>query len=106
MKNTAFKLSVIGLVSLFVLFFCVVVVPPLLQTPDVLGAFAAGFVNPYAAGYSFDVIVCYLLLVVWVLFERREHGIKGGWICLALGIVPGVAVGFGLYLLTLSLIHI
>ena len=78
--------------------FAVVVVPPLLANPDVLGAFAAGFVNPYASGYSTDVFFCWGILALWVLYEARNLDVKHGWVCLLLGIVPGVAVGFALYL--------
>lgn len=83
----------------FTAVFSLVVVPPLLANPDVLGAFAAGFVNPYASGYSTDVFFCWGILAVWVLFEAKTLDVRHGWICLALGIVPGVAVGFALYLL-------
>lgn len=80
-------------------FFAAVVIPPLLANPDVLGAFAAGFVNPYASGYSADVFACWFILVAWVLHEARTKGVKRGWVCLILGIVPGVAVGYAAYFL-------
>lgn len=79
--------------------FCVVVVPPLLENPDILGAFAAGFVNPYAAGYSADVFFCWGALAIWVIYEASAYSVKRGWVCLMLGVVPGVAVGFAAYLL-------
>ena len=79
--------------------FCVLVVPPLVEDPDILGAFAAGFVNPYSSGYSTDVFVCWFVLAVWVWFEASTLRVRHGWVCLLLGIVPGVAVGFALYLL-------
>ena len=54
--------------------------------------------NPYAAGYSTDVILCWVALAVPVLHDRQAHSIvNGGWYLL-LGIVPGVAVGLALYL--------
>ncbi len=83
----------------FVLFFSVSVIPALVASFDIIGAFAAGFVNPYASGYSVDVIACWLILFVWVLYEKSKHNIKYGWICLLVGIVPGVAVGFAAYLI-------
>nr|MBV6630603.1 DUF2834 domain-containing protein [Oceanococcus sp. HetDA_MAG_MS8] len=83
----------------FVLVFALVVVPPLLANPDVWGAFAAGFVNPYASGYSTDVLVCWLILAIWVVFEAKHYAVRHGWVCLVLGVVPGVAVGLALYLL-------
>ena len=79
--------------------FCVVVVPPLIQNPDIAGAFAAGFVNPYASGYALDTIFCWLVLAVWVFYEAKANHIRHGWIALVLGIVPGVATGLALYLL-------
>lgn len=56
----------------------------------------AGFVNPYSSGYSIDVIVTWCILCVWVMYESNK--VKHGWVCLLLGLVPGVAVGFALYL--------
>jgi hypothetical protein len=86
------------LASLFFVFFCVVVVPPLIQNPDVVGALAAGFVNPDSSGYSADAIVCWFILAVWVVFEVQRYSVKGGLYCLLLGLVPGVAVGLAAYL--------
>jgi hypothetical protein len=37
-------------------------VPALLTNPDLFGAFAAGFVNPYASGYTADVFFCWVAL--------------------------------------------
>ena len=78
----------------FAVFPRVVVVPPLVESGDILGALAAGFVNPYASGYSADAISCWLILAVWVLFEARTLSIRHGWVCLLLGLMPGVAAGF------------
>lgn len=99
MTDALFRSLIIAVAIIFTVFFCVTVIPPLLENPDVVGAFMAGFVNPFAAGYSTDVILCWVLLAIWVVFERSNHSIKHGWGCLVLGIVPGVAVGFALYLL-------
>lgn len=82
---------------LFAGFFMGVVLPPLLDNPDVLGAFMAGFVNPYSSGYSFDVIVTWFILAAWVLYESPT--VRHGWVCLILGVVPGVAVGLAAYLI-------
>ena len=60
----------------FSLLFCVVVVPPLIEDPDIIGAFGAGFVNPYASGYSADVVACWLVLAIWVVFEARARAVK------------------------------
>jgi len=85
--------------SVFTLFFAVIVIPPLIDSGDVIGALAAGFVNPYASGYSFDVIMCWFVLAVWVWYEASSGNVKRGWICLLLGLFPGVAVGLAAYLL-------
>lgn len=99
MTPRAFKLTVGALGLAFTAAFVAVVVPTLLHQPDIIAAFAAGFVNPYASGYAMDAICCWLILASWVLYESRTAGIKHGWIAIALGIVPGVAAGFAFYLL-------
>ena len=99
MSEGVFRSFIIAVAAVFTVLFCIVVVPPLIDNPDVLGAFGAGFVNPYASGYSADVISCWTILAAWVWFEAKSLSIRHGWLCLLLGIVPGVAVGFALYLL-------
>lgn len=98
MNNKTFTRLLLLFALLFSLFFFFVVIPAFIDDWNIIAAFAGGFVNPFAAGYSTDVIFCWLILAVWVLYER-QMGVKYGWICLVLGIVPGVAVGFALYLL-------
>jgi hypothetical protein len=102
MTERQFRIAVTFVGLAFTLLFCVVVVPPLIETPDIIGAFGAGFVNPYASGYSSDVIACWLLLAIWVGFEAQTRSVKHGWLCLVVGIVPGVAVGLAAYLLLRS----
>ena len=97
MSEKAFKLSLVLIAISFTLLFSFLVIPPLIENPDVLGAFAAGFVNPYAAGYSTDAFCCWAILLVWVIYEAPK--VKHGWICLLLGIIPGVAVGLAIYLI-------
>lgn len=99
MSESVFKVCLYLAAFLFTVIFCVLVIPPLIESRDVIGAFAAGFVNPFAAGYSTDVFFCWFVLAAWVWFEASTQSIKHGWVCLLLGIVPGVAVGFALYLL-------
>ena len=99
MSTSLFRGLVILIGSLFTLAFVVVVVPPLVRHPDVIGALAAGFVNPFASGYSLDTLSCWCLLAVWVVFEAREHGVRFGWVALVVGLVPGVAAGLSVYLL-------
>ena len=99
MSRTVFKACLIFAALLFTIIFCVLMIPALIENPDIIAAFGAGFVNPFAAGYSTDVFFCWFVLAVWVWFEASNDGIKHGWVCLVLGVVPGVAVGFALYLL-------
>tara|TARA_R110000868_G_scaffold29026_9_gene107898 strand:- start:737 stop:1069 length:333 start_codon:yes stop_codon:yes gene_type:complete len=94
-----FKTTIIAAATIFLLIFALIVIPPLVAEPDVVGAFAAGFVNPYASGYSSDVLACWAILAAWIVYEARALHIRHGWICVLLGIIPGVAVGFALYLL-------
>ena len=102
MSERQFRIAIIAVALAFTALFCVVVVPPLIDNPDVLGACGAGFANPYASGYSADVIACWLILAIWVAFEARSRSVKYGWLCLVVGVVPGVAVGLAAYLLVRS----
>lgn len=98
--NQRIYISLLALIAvLFSGFFVLTVVPALAVDWDIVSAFAAGFVNPFASGYSVDVILCWCILAVWIIYERSNQGIKHGWVCLLLGVVPGVAVGFALYLI-------
>ena len=99
MPEPIYKAILVVAALFFTAFFAVTVLPPLFENPDLWGAFAAGFVNPYSSGYSTDVLVCWVILAVWVAYEAKAYGVRKGWVCLLLGIVPGVAVGFALYLL-------
>ena len=98
MNERQFRAVVILIGIGFTAFFVAVVVPPLVADPDIVGAFAAGFVNPYSSGYSTDVIACWLILAAWVVFEAKSKSVKHGWVCLVVGVVPGVAVGLAAYL--------
>ncbi len=99
MNERQFRVVIIAVAVGFTVLFSVVVVPPLIDNPDILGAFAAGFVNPYSSGYPADVVACWLILAAWVVFEGRSKDVKHGWVCLVIGVVPGVAVGVAAYLL-------
>ena len=94
-----FRLGVSISAIIFMLIFGFVVLPEFFKNPDIIQAFASGFTNPFASGYSSDVIACWAILCVWIIHEARSKHIKHGWLCLVLGVVPGVAVGFALYLL-------
>jgi hypothetical protein len=98
MSEQIFRVTIILIAAVFSAYFAAVVIPPLIENPDIVGAFQAGFVNPYSSGYSADVFGCWAILAAWVLYEARTYSVKGGWICLVVGVVPGVAVGFAAYL--------
>ena len=102
MDEKLFRAVIIAIALGFTAIFCAIVVPPLVANPDVLGAFGAGFDNPYSSGYSADVFACWFILAAWVIHEARTRHVRHGWICLALGVIPGVAVGFAGYLLLRS----
>jgi hypothetical protein len=99
MSKRVFEILVVGFGIAFAMAFFVIVVPALLETGDIVGAFAAGFVNPFSSGYSLDAILCGSILSVWVLYERRALGIKYGWIAIPLAFAPGVATAFAFYLM-------
>ncbi|MEE4250437.1 MAG: DUF2834 domain-containing protein [Alcanivoracaceae bacterium] len=99
MSTNIFRISLLILAIGFTAAFAAICIPPFLDNPDILGAFAAGFVNPYASGYSLDVFFTWAILAAWVIYEAREKGVRHGWVALLLGVVPGVAVGFAVYLL-------
>jgi hypothetical protein len=99
MSKRVFEIFVVGFGIAFAMAFFVIVVPALLETGDIVGAFAAGFVNPFSSGYSLDAILCGSILSVWVLYERRALGIKYGWIAIPLAFAPGVATAFAFYLM-------
>jgi hypothetical protein len=99
MNERLFHAAIIAIAIGFTLLFVAIVVPPLIESGDILVGFAAGFVNPYSSGYSIDVIACWLILAIWVAFEASSKGVKHGWLCVVVGVVPGVAVGFAAYLI-------
>ena len=102
MSDRSFRVAVIAVGLAFTALFSGLVVPPLIDDPDILGAFGAGFVNPYSSGYSADVVACWLILAIWVVFEARSRSVEHGWLCLVVGVVPGVAAGFAAYLVLRS----
>jgi hypothetical protein len=97
MSKKTFEYALIAVAICFLCIFCVLIIPALIADFDIVGAFAAGFVNPYSSGYSADVILCWVALLIWVTYEAKVYAIRHGWICVFLGLVPGVAVGFALY---------
>jgi Terpene cyclase DEP1 len=99
MSEQFFKATIIAAAAVFTALFVLWCVPPQIANPDIVGAFAAGFVNPYASGYAADTLACWVILAAWIAYEARSKGVRHGWVCALLGIVPGVAVGFAGYLL-------
>ena len=102
MSRTFFEGAVLIVGVAFAVAFSVIVIPALLKTGDVPGAFAAGFVNPFSSGYSLDVILCSVILAVWMLYERSALKIRHGWIVIPLSFAPGVATAFAVYLVMRS----
>ncbi len=99
MPARAFQIS-IGLVALaFTAIFISTVVPALLAGGDPVAAAMVVFVNPYTSVYAWDAILCWVILTLWILYECHALGIRQGWIYILLGLVLGVAVGFGFYLI-------
>lgn len=99
MSKPVFEAFIVIFGAVFVIFFAVVVAPPALESGDIMGAFAAGFVNPYSSGYSLDAILTGFILIAWVLYERRTLGIRHGWVAIVLCFVPGVAAALAYYLI-------
>ena len=99
MNTRTFRICLLLLAAAFTVAFVAICIPPFLKNPDIMGAFAGGFVNPYASGYALDIFVTWAVLAVWVLYEAKAKGVRHGWIALVVGVVPGVAVGFAVYLL-------
>jgi hypothetical protein len=99
MTETMFKATIIAGASVFMALFVYWCIPPMIDNPDLIGAFAAGFVNPYSSGYAADTLACWVILTAWIAYEARTKGVRHGWIFALLGIIPGVAVGFAGYLL-------
>ncbi|NRB50846.1 MAG: DUF2834 domain-containing protein [Saprospiraceae bacterium] len=97
MTEKTFTISVGTVAGIFTLLFCILVLPPFVEQPNILEAFGAGFENPYASAYSTDVFCCFAVLLVWIIYESPK--VKYGWVCLLLCLVPGVAVGFAIYLI-------
>lgn len=98
MSEQQFKLAIALPAVVFLLFFLFIVLPASISLNDVQATLAAGFVNPLASGYAIDAIACWLIMAVWIVYERQTLAVRHGWLCCLLGIIPGVAVGFALYL--------
>jgi hypothetical protein len=102
MSRTLFERLVAFFGVLFLVAFVLIVLPEVYQTKDVIGAFAAGFVNPFSTGYALDAILCAAILITWVIYERSALHVRHGWIVIPLCFAPGVATAFAVYLLIRS----
>ena len=51
MNEHLFKTIIIAAAAVFTALFANWCIPPLIADPDIIGALAAGFVNPYSSGY-------------------------------------------------------
>lgn len=98
-ERKTFRATINAAAAVFTALFAYWCIAPLIADPDIVGALAAGFANPYLSGYSADVLACWVILSAWIEFERRTLGVRHGLWCIALGAIPGVAVGFAAYLL-------
>ena len=99
MTARVFRAILIFLAMAFAIAFAAICIPPFVKNPNIPGAFAGGFVNPYATGYALDVFFTWAVLAAWVVYEARVKRVRHGWVALALGVVPSVATGFAVYLL-------
>ena len=99
MKEGIFKVLLTTIAIGFSLYALVFFFPPIFENPDIIGVLKAGFVNTYASAYSIDLILCWIVLIIWILHERVVFRIKNGWACIPIGLTLGVVVGFALYLM-------
>ncbi|MFT6265144.1 MAG: hypothetical protein ACJAWS_001292 [Oleiphilaceae bacterium] len=98
MSETLSNRAIIISAGIFLAVFLFYTLPAAIDLNDFFASFAAVFVNPLATSYSVDVIAYGFILMFWILFEAKHHGIRYGWLCIILCVVPAVAVAFTTYL--------
>jgi len=98
-SEKAFKTILVLVIIGFTLFWFGYFLPPIIKDPDIAVILQSGFVNSYATGFSIDLIACWVVLILLVVYESKNKSIKHGWVCILLGLVPGVVVGWSVYLL-------
>jgi len=98
MNEVIFKRLIVGAAAVFVAVYLLYSLPAAIDMA-VMDVIYAGFVNPIASGYSVDALCSWFIFVCWVLFERQQYGIKWGWVCILIATVPGIALGFCVYLI-------
>jgi len=104
MNESQFKAGVIISALVFFAVFLFICMPALFELngspiENSITAFSSGFVNPFATGFSVDATACWFILFFWVMYEAKTQNIKKGWLCLLVGVFPGIAIGFAAYLL-------
>ncbi len=81
MSTQSFRLSLLVLAAAFTVAFALVCIPPLVENPDIVAAFAGGFVNPYASGYALDIFFTWGILAVgfadYLLLRLKQEGAAG-----------------------------
>lgn len=58
MTEALFRTTIVATATILTALFAYWCTPPQLADPDIIGAFAAGFVNPYASGYAAQAGCC------------------------------------------------
>jgi len=98
-SDKIFKAILVLVIIGFTVFFFAYFLPPIIKDPDIVVILQSGFVNSYATGFSIDLIACWVVLILFVFYESKTKSIKYGWVCILLGLVPGVVVGWSVYLI-------
>ena len=99
MSIWVFRIAILAAGLGFTAYFGMTLIPALVENPDIFAALAAGMVNPFAATYSMDAVASWFILSSWVIYEARTLGVRNGWLCIVLGLCPGVALAFAVYLI-------
>jgi hypothetical protein len=71
MNQHTFKFTIVAAAATFTALFAYWCIPPQIANRDIIGAFAAGFVNPYSSGYAADTLACWVILTAWVAYEAK-----------------------------------
>ena len=58
-----------------------------------------GFVNPAAASLTVDVLVAFIVFIVFAIVESRRIGMRYGWMYAVLGCLVAFAFAFPLFLM-------
>lgn len=99
MNESNFKKGIIIANILFLLVLFFYALPHAVELADPVAISLAGFANPISSAWATDVLATWTILAFWIIYEARHYNVKYGWVCILLGVFPGVAFGFCLYLL-------